>query len=464
MLCVVYPCILLFGGFNMSPLFSSRIRPAHIIAVGFLLLILTGALLLTLPAATRSGESASFSDALFTATSSTCVTGLVVHDTFEYWSFFGQLVLLLLIQAGGMGVVTMAVAVALIMRRRIGLKQRFVLQEAISAPRMGGIVRMTGFILRLTFALEGLGALLLALRFCPQMGFVQGMWYAVFHSVSAFCNAGFDLMGVTAPYASLTGYVGDPLVSLTIAGLIVAGGLGFFAWSDIRDHTWHLRSYRLQTKLVLSVTAALLLLPALFFYFFEFSQPQWASLTQSERILASVFQSVTPRTAGFNTVNLGLLSMPSVLLMILLMLTGGSPGSTAGGFKTTSLAMLFLSIRAVLSQRDSIQVFHRRIPPEVLRNTVALVMLYVILFLSGGILLCCFDDVSLSQALFECASAIGTVGLTLGITPELSDASRLVLISLMYFGRVGGLTMLYAMTGSHVPVPAQMPQEKIAIG
>ena len=448
----------------MSPWNSNRISPAQIIIGGFVLLILAGTLLLMLPMSSRSGQATPFNDALFTATSATCVTGLVVNDTYTYWSPFGQLVILLLIQGGGMGVVTLAVAISVIMGKRIGLKQRFVMQEAISAPHMAGIVRMTGFIIRITLIAEGIGALLLAFRFCPEMGLWRGLWNAVFHAVSAFCNAGFDLMGRKSPFSSLTDWSGDPVVILTIAALIVMGGIGFFVWDDVKQHRLHLRSYRLQTKVVLAVTAVLLILPALYFFFYEFTLPQWQGMPLDERVLNAIFQSVTPRTAGFNSVDLGLLSAPAVLLTIALMLVGGSSGSTAGGFKTTSLAMLFLTIPAVLRKKDSIQVFHRRIPPEVLRCTVAIVMLYLLLFFTGSLLLCCIEGVPMSAAMFECASAVGTVGLSLGITPELGLTSQLILIVLMIFGRVGGLTILYAISGGHAPAPSQLPQEKIAVG
>lgn len=448
----------------MSPWNNNRVSPAQIITLGFILLILAGTLLLMLPFAARSGQATPFGDALFTATSATCVTGLVINDTYTYWSPFGQVVILLLIQAGGMGVVTLAVAVSIVMGKRIGLKQRFVMQEAISAPHMGGIVRMTGFIIRATLICEGIGAVLLALRFCPEMGLGRGLWYAIFHAVSAFCNAGFDLMGRDAPFSSLTAFSGDGVVILTIAALIVIGGIGFLAWDDVKRHRLHLRAYRLQTKLVLVVTALLLVLPALYFFFYEFNLPQWQGMPLGQRILNAVFQSVTPRTAGFNSVDLTLLSAPAILLTIALMLVGGSSGSTAGGFKTTSLAMLFLSIRAVLRRQDSIQIFRRRIPPDVLRCTVAIVMLYILLFLAGSFLLCCIDGVPMSAAMFECASAVGTVGLSLGITPELGAASRFILIALMVFGRVGGLTMLYALSSSQAPAPSQLPQEKVAVG
>lgn len=442
----------------------SRIKPAQIIILGFLFLILGGTLLLKLPFATNGAGSAPFLDALFTATSATCVTGLVIHDTALYWSPFGQVVILLLIQIGGMGVVTMAVAIFMFSGRKIGLKQRWVMQESISAPQVGGIVRLTGFILKAALAIEGIGALLLALRFCPQFGLGKGLWYAVFHAVSAFCNAGFDLMGESAPFSSLTGYAGDPLVSGTVAILIVLGGLGFLTWHDVWTHRLRLARYRLQSKLILCVTAGLLLGGFLFFLLYEFRLPQWQDLTAGERVLAAFFQSVTPRTAGFNTVALERLSQPSQLLTILLMLTGGSPGSTAGGFKTITLAILLLSIRAVFHRRGSAHCFGRRLPDDALRNASAIFLLYLLLFLAGGFLICCIDGLPMMAALFESSSALGTVGLSLGGTAALSTPSRMILIFLMYFGRVGGMTILYAVAAKGRPAEAQYPQEPVVVG
>lgn len=416
-----------------------------------------------LPFATWGPGGAPFLDALFTATSATCVTGLVLHDTVQYWTPFGQAVILALIQVGGMGVVTMAVAIYMFSGKKIGLKQRWVMQESISAHQVGGIVRMTGFILKTAFAVEGIGALVLALRFCPQMGFFKGLWYAVFHAVSAFCNAGFDLMGAQTAYSSLTAYVGDPLVSLTIPALIIIGGLGFLTWQDIFQHHIHFRAYRLQSKLILVTTAALLAGGALFFGLYEFQLPQWEGLTAGEKALASVFQSATPRTAGFNTVDLMNLSAPSQLLTILLMLAGGSPGSTAGGFKTTTLAVLLLSAFAVFRRQSSAHCFGRRLSETVLRSASAIFLLYLLLFLAGGTLICCMEGIPLMAALFEAASAIGTVGLSLGVTPGLGVPSQLILIFLMYFGRVGGLTMIYAVT-SGAAAFARYPQEQVNVG
>ncbi|MGN0986155.1 MAG: TrkH family potassium uptake protein [Candidatus Enterenecus sp.] len=417
-----------------------------------------------LPFSTREAGGASFSDALFTATSATCVTGLVVRDTAVYWSWFGQLVILLLIQVGGMGVVTMAVAIFIFSGRRIGLKQRWVMQESISAPQVGGIVRQTRFIVGAAFALEGLGAVFLAFRFCPRLGLWRGLWCALFHSVSAFCNAGFDLMGRDSPFSSLTGFVGDPLVNLVVMVLIVVGGLGFLTWRDMVSHRLRFREYRLQSKLILSCTALLLLSGFAFFLFYEFRLPQWDGLSGGEKVLAALFHSVTPRTAGFNTVDLARMSQPGQLFTILLMLTGGSPGSTAGGFKTTTLAVLFLSALAVFRRRRSAQCFGRRIQEGALQSACAIFLLYLTLFLAGGLLICCMDGVPLMDALFEAASAIGTVGLSLGGTARFSAPSRLVLIFLMYFGRVGGLTMIYAVTAGGGASASQFPQEQVTVG
>lgn len=443
---------------------KQQLTPARIILIGFALLILAGALLLTMPISTRDGQGASFFDALFTATSATCVTGLVVQDTAQYWSGFGQAVIIVLIQIGGMGVVTVAVAISMLAGRRIGLKERWVMQESISAPQVGGIVRRTRFILAAMLLLEGAGALLLASRFCPEMG-LRGIWYAVFHAISSFCNAGFDLMGAAGtPFVSLTGYVGDPLVNLTVMGLIILGGIGFLTWGDVRQHRWHLRAYCLQSKLVLVTTAALILVPALFFFCYEFQLPQWDGLTLGEKILGSLFQAVTPRTAGYNTVDLTQLSGPTRMIITLLMLVGGSPGSTAGGFKVTTLAVFVLAARAVFRRRADLQCFGRRLPTETLRSAAAVLMMYLGLFLLGGMAICCVEDISLEAALFETASAIGTVGLTLGVTPELGGVSRLILIFLMYFGRVGGLTLIYAVLPDSGAAPAQLPQERVTVG
>jgi len=443
---------------------NKRVTPAQIIILGFLSLILVGTALLMLPIATRVPGGASFLEALFTATSATCVTGLVVQDTALYWSPFGQLVILLLIQVGGMGVITMAIAISVFAGKKIGLKQRWVMQESIAAPQVGGIVRMTGFILKAALLMEGIGALLLAFRFCPIFGFFHGLWYALFHSVSAFCNAGFDLMGVSQPFSSLTAYTSDPLMNGTIMVLIILGGIGFLTWQDVWVNRHRLRAYRLQSKLILITTLALLVGATVFLYFYEFHLSAWQGLSASERVQAAMFQAVTPRTAGFNTVDLVKMSDPTLLFIIVLMLTGGSPGSTAGGFKTTTFAVLLLSAWAVFRRKPHAQCFGRRLPDDTLGRAVSIFLLYLLCFLIGGMLISCLDGVSLMAALFEAASAIGTVGLSLGITAALSTPSQLILIFLMYLGRVGGLTLIFAVASHEHLSPAQLPQERVTVG
>lgn len=309
-----------------------------------------------------------------------------------------------------------------------------------------------------------MGALLLAVRFCPQFGLWKGLWYAVFHAVSAFCNAGFDLMGSEVPYSSLTAYGADPLVCLTVAGLIIVGGIGFSTWQDVAGNGRRLRQYRLQSKLILLFTVLLLAGGTLYFGLYEFGLPQWEGLDSGERALAAFFQAVSPRTAGFNSVDLTQMSELGRLVTILLMLTGGSPGSTAGGFKTTTLAVLVLSAWAVFRRRSNAECFGRRLPDAVLRNASAIFWLYLTLFFLGGALICCIDSVPLLDALFESASAIGTVGLSIVGTANLSVPSHLILIFLMYFGRVGGLTMIYAVTAGNLSVSSQYPQESVTVG
>ena len=439
------------------------ISPSQIIILGYLGLIFCGTGLLMLPWTTRDGLGASLGDALFTATSAITVTGLVVHDTMQYWSFFGQLVILLLIQTGGLGVVTMAIAIAVLTGQKIGFRLRWVMQESISAPQLAGIVRTTGFICRIVLCVELAGAFLLALRFCPEMGLGQGLWMALFHAVSAFCNAGFDLMGARQAYSSLTAYSADPLVCLVIAGLIITGGIGFLTLEDVRCHGPRFRHYHLQSKFVLLVSAFLLVAGFCYFYCLEFSSDRW-QMSESEAVLASFFQAVSPRTAGFNSVDLTALSPMSQLVTILLMLVGAAPGSTGGGFKVTTLAVLFLALVAIFLTRRDVRGFDRRVSDGTLRKASGIFMFFVLLYLTGGMLICCLDDLPLMVAFFEAASAIATVGLTLGVTPELSDASRAVLILLMYFGRVGSLTVLFAVSSGLRQDAFRYPAEEVAVG
>ncbi len=439
-------------------LHKRKLSSSQIILFGFAGVILIGTLLLMLPFATNSGQSASFWDALFTSTSAVCVTGLIVQDTAVYWSGFGQAVILLLIQIGGMGVVTVAAAITMASGKKISLMQRSTMQDAISAHQVGGIVRFTGFILKGIFLFELLGALVLMTVFIPEYG-VKGIWLAVFHSISAFCNAGFDLMGKKSPYSSLTSYAAHPVVNITIMLLIVIGGIGFLTWQDIRQNGIHIKRYRMQSKVILATTGILLLAPALYFFFFEFSAEP-----MGRRILLSLFQSVTPRTAGFNTADLTALSEAGQTLTIGLMLIGGSPGSTAGGMKTTTAAVLVACAVAVFRKRENGRFFGRRIADDTVKNALTVFLMYISLFLLGGMIISRVEELPLLTCLFETASAIGTVGLTLGITPGLHLVSKLILISLMFLGRIGGLTLIFATLSANKNTLSKLPLEKITVG
>ncbi len=436
-----------------------KLSSFQIILLGFAGVILLGALILTLPISSKSHEWTSFIDALFTSTSAVCVTGLIVFDTATHWTIFGQSVILLLIQIGGMGVVTIAVSLAVASGKKIGLFSRETMKNAISAPNVSGIVRLTGFIIKGIFLIEMIGALIMLPVFCTDYG-AEGIWMAVFHSVSAFCNAGFDIMGTkSGEFTSLTHYSAQPVINITIMLLIIVGGIGFLVWEDICKHKWRLKSYRTQSKLVLTVTAALVVLPAVYFFFFE-----CGDLPVTERILASLFQSVTPRTAGFNTINLTAISDTGLYLMIILMLIGGSPGSTAGGMKTTTIAVLFSSAFSVFRKKDNAELMKRRIDDETVKTASAVFLMYITLFLVGGMAISTIENLPITSCLYETASAVGTVGLTLGITPTLGSASKMILIMSMFFGRVGGLTLVYAAFGANKKQVAKLPADTIAVG
>ena len=436
-----------------------HITSFQIIILGFLSVIILGSILLMLPVATRDGKGAEFSDALFTATSAVCVTGLVIHDTATYWSTFGQGVILFLIQIGGMGIVTVAVSVAMFSGRKIGLMQRSTMQEAVSAHHLGGIVRLTKFILKTTVCIELIGAALLLPTFVRDFGMMRGIWYALFHSVSAFCNAGFDLIGVKEPFSSLTSYSSQPFFNFTVMALIMIGGIGFLTWEDIKNNKFHFRKYRMQSKVILTVTGILIILPALYFFFFEYQ-----SLPLGERILVSLFQSVTTRTAGFNTTDLTSFSETGQMLMILLMLIGGSPGSTAGGIKTTTIAVLVSSALSVFRKEEDTLLFKRSISEDTVKSAATILLLYIGLFIGGGMIISRLENIPLLPALFETASAIGTVGLSLGITAQLGIVSQFILIVLMFFGRVGGLTLIFATMTKTAANAAKYPQEKMTVG
>lgn len=431
----------------------------RIIIISFFCLIMAGTLLLMLPIASRDGRVTPFSDCMFTAVSATCVTGLVVRDTATHWSFFGQAVILSLIQVGGMGVVTIGLLIMRISGRKIGLKQRSAMQDSINAPRVSGMVKITGLILKITLIIELSGAALLAPVFCKDFGILKGLWYSVFHSISAFCNAGFDLMGIRGQFSSLTSYGGNIYVNIIIMLLIITGGIGFLVWGDIATFKFRIKRYSLQAKVVLITSFLLIFIPALYFFFGEYS-----NLGMSERIISSLFQSVTTRTAGFNTQDLSTMNQSGSTIMIFLMLIGGSPGSTAGGMKTTTIAVLFMSAVTVFGRRNDVQCLKRRVSDETVRTAGAILFMYLFLFITTGIIISRVEGISLLKCLFETSSAIGTVGLTLGITVKLSLISRILLMILMFFGRVGGLTLIYAAVPSAESLNSRMPLGKISVG
>ena len=422
----------------------------QVIIISFFCLILVGTLLLMLPISSRQRCVTSFPDAMFTAVSATCVTGLVVKDTATYWSLFGQAVILMLIQIGGMGVITIGLAIIRASGRKIGLRQRSTMQESISAPQVGGIVKLTGFILKTSLIIEMIGAALLAPVFCNDLGIAKGLWYSLFHSISAFCNAGFDLFGIREPFSSLTFYHSNIYLNIIIMMLIITGGIGFLVWGDI---------FSLQSKVVLMTSAVLIVLPALYFFFYEYDRE-----TIHDRTIHSLFQSVTTRTAGFNTTDLAAMDESGTAIMIILMLIGGSPGSTAGGMKTATFAVLFLSAITVLRRRNDVQCFKRRISNETVCSAGAVLFMYLVLFFTSGIIISRVENLPLLTCLFETSSAIGTVGLSLGITSGLSAVSRVILMILMFFGRVGGLTLIYAALPSADSQNSRLPLEKISIG
>ncbi len=429
------------------------------IIFGFAAVILTGTLLLMLPFSSKSGTATPFLDCLFTATSSTCVTGLVVHDTATHWSLFGQIVILIMIQIGGMGIVTMAILATMLSGKKINLMQRSTMQESISAHKVGGIIKLSKFIIITSLVIELLGAVIFSFVFCGEYGFLKGIWMSLFHSVSAFCNAGFDLMGETAKFSSLTSYVYSPLVNITVMLLIIIGGIGFLTWDDIKTNKWRIRKYRMQSKIVFCVTAILIVVPTLYFFFFEFSE-----LSFGKRVLVSLFQAITPRTAGFNTVDASALSETGNAVVTILMLIGGAPGSTAGGMKITTIAVLFAAASSVFRKRDSAHILKRRISDETVKNAATILVMYITLFVLGAMVISSIEGISLTKCLYETASAIGTVGLTTGITSGLGSISRIVLIFLMYMGRVGGLTIVFATFGGTQKNLVKYPLDKITVG
>lgn len=433
------------------------------LAIGFAIIILVGTLLLMLPASNRDGQSIPFDSALFTATSATCVTGLIVYDTWTQFSMLGQAIILLLIQIGGLGFMTIAVLFAIILKKRIGLKERAYLKETVNSMQLAGVVRLSKRILIGTAIIELIGAALLSIRFIPQFGFGHGLWLSVFHAVSAFCNAGFDILGSTGAFSSLTGYVHDWLVCSTVMLLIIIGGIGFVVWDDLVEKKHHFAKYKLHTKVMLISTAVMIVGCAALLFFLERNNTM-KDFTFSERILASLFHSVSPRTAGFESISCGQLTDGSSLVTMFAMLIGAGPGSTAGGLKISTLVVLILAVISELRKSKDMEIFGRRLENNAVHRAASSLAIFLGMILVGCLVLVANQNLSLHDALFECISAVGTVGLTRGITTQTTLISRLVLVTLMYAGRIGSLSIAIAFVDRRTTPHLRKPVDKIIVG
>ncbi|HQE66952.1 MAG TPA: TrkH family potassium uptake protein [Bacillota bacterium] len=443
-----------------------KVTPTQIIVIGFASMILVGTLLLNLPAASGNGQSVGLIDSVFTATSSVCVTGLVVVDTGTHWSVFGQVVILLLIQIGGLGFMTMSTLLALLLGRRITLKERLLIQESLNQFNLEGLVRLTKNIIVTTIIIEFIGAVIFSIVFIQDFGLRKGIAFGVFHSVTAFCNAGFDLMG---NFKSFTPYVNNLIININAMLLIIIGGLGFSVWIDIykaiRDRS--LKNVTLHGKVVVSATIILILTAALFIFIMEFYNTETIrELPISGKLLSSFFQAISPRTAGFNTLEMDALTTPTKFMTIILMFIGGSPGSTAGGIKTATAAILFLTVISVVKGKDDTEVFERHIPKYLVYRAMTVAFISLILVVVVTMLLSITEDADFMTLFFESASAFGTVGLTLGCTRDLSTFGKAIIIIAMFAGRVGPLTIALAMSRRAINKKGSVkyPEDRIMVG
>lgn len=445
----------------------TNMRYPSIVAGGFGILIALGTILLMLPIASRDGQSVGFVNALFTSVSASCVTGLVVYDTYLHWTLFGQIVIICLIQIGGLGFLTILAFLSMLLNKRIGLKERSLLQESVNTLYIGGIVKLTKKIIFGTIIIELVGAILLAIRFIPKMGVDVGIFNALFLSISAFCNAGFDLNGRFAPSSSMTSenFNNDPLVILTLCSLITIGSIGFFVWDDITKNKWHFSQYKLHSKIAISVTFFMTLIGTPLFLIFEYHNTL-DGMPFSQKVLCSLFSVITPRTAGFEIVSTGDLNPSSTLLTIIYMIVGGSSGSTAGGAKTTTAMVILLSLFSSLKGESSMNIFGRRLEDDVLKRACSVITINIVLALTGALIICGVQpDFTLKDVLFEVFSAIDTVGMTTGITQSLNTISLITIAFLMFLGRVGSLSFALIFTGKVQGLKsAQNPMEKISIG
>lgn len=447
----------------------NSMHPSQIMVIGFGALIVFGALILNLPISTQSGERVGFLNALFTSTSAVCVTGLIVVDTSTYWNEFGQLIIITLIQIGGLGFMTIATMFSLLTRKKINLRERLLIQESLNQRNLSGLVKLTRYIIVMTFVIEGIGALLLSMVFIPKLGVVRGIWYSLFHSISAFCNAGFDLMSpITGrEYSSLTYFVDSSLVNLVVCGLIILGGIGFPVLLDIINNKKYSK-LNIHSKIVLNTTVILIVIGFLFIFIAEFNNKgTLGTLNIKDKVLSSIFQSVTLRTAGFNTIDLTLLGEGTLFLMMILMLIGGSPASTGGGLKTTTIATLFLTVKAFILGKEDIEVYQRRIGSGTIRKALGIFFIGVSIVLFSVLVLKIVNPgFTLIECGFEVVSAFATVGLSLGGSPDLTFLGKVLIIILMFLGRVGSLTIFIALLSRNAKVKSKIryPEGKILVG
>ncbi|MDU4861916.1 MAG: TrkH family potassium uptake protein [Terrisporobacter othiniensis] len=447
---------------------ANTMEPAQVMVIGFGVVILFGGLILNLPIAAKSGKSVGLLNALFTSTSAVCVTGLIVVDTSTYWNEFGQLVIISLIQIGGLGFMTMATMFSLLTGKKINLRERLLIQESLNQRDLSGLVKLTRYIIMMTFAIEGTGALLLSMVFIPKLGLIKGIWYSIFHSISAFCNAGFDLMGpISGEYSSLMYYVDNSLINLVICGLIILGGIGFPVLLDVINNKKYSK-LNVHSKIVINTTAILIAIGFLFIFIVEFNNKgSLGGLNMKEKLLSSLFQSVTLRTAGYSTIDLTLLKESTLFLMIILMLIGASPASTGGGLKTTTVATLFLTVKSFILGKEDIEVYQRRISSTTVRKSLGIFFIGVFVALFGTLMLTIVSPgFSLLESAFEVVSAFATVGLSLGGSPTLTAFGKIIIMILMFSGRVGSLTIFIALLSRSKKIKSKVryAEGKIIVG
>ncbi len=447
---------------------ANTMEPAQVMVIGFGVVILFGGLILNLPIAAKSGKSVGLLNALFTSTSAVCVTGLIVVDTSTYWNEFGQLVIISLIQIGGLGFMTMATMFSLLTGKKINLRERLLIQESLNQRDLSGLVKLTRYIIMMTFAIEGTGALLLSMVFIPKLGLIKGIWYSVFHSISAFCNAGFDLMSpISGEYSSLTYFVNNSLINLVICGLIILGGIGFPVLLDVINNKKYSK-LNVHSKIVINTTAILIAIGFLFIFIVEFNNKgSLGGLNMKEKLLSSLFQSVTLRTAGYSTIDLTLLKESTLFLMIILMLIGASPASTGGGLKTTTVATLFLTVKSFILGKEDIEVYQRRISSTTVRKSLGIFFIGVFVALFGTLTLTIVSPgFSLLESAFEVVSAFATVGLSLGGSPTLTSFGKIIIMILMFSGRVGSLTIFIALLSRSKKIKSKVryAEGKIIVG